>query len=120
MTTISILREASKPDSAADRAVAGKRESVGRTAGEALDALTSQLSEDEAGTIVIVQQLHPDRFFSASQRHRLADLMSRWRAARDAGSDLAPEEQAELDALVQTELEATSNRAEAIEDELSR
>jgi hypothetical protein len=55
MTTISILREAVTPDSTAYRAVAGKRESVGRTAGEALDALTSQLSEDEAGTIVIVQ-----------------------------------------------------------------
>jgi hypothetical protein len=43
-----------------------------------------------------------------------------WRAARDAGSELAPEEKAELDALVQAKVEATSKRAQAIEDELSR
>jgi hypothetical protein len=46
--------------------------------------------------------------------------MSRWRAARDAGSELPPEERAELDALVEAELEATSRRAQAIEHELSR
>jgi hypothetical protein len=63
---------------------------------------------------------HPDRFFPAAQQRRLAELMSRWRAARDAGSDLPPEEKAELDALVQAELEATSKRAKAIEHELNR
>jgi hypothetical protein len=46
--------------------------------------------------------------------------MSRWRAERDAGSELAPEEQAELDALIQAELEATAKRAEAITHELSQ
>jgi hypothetical protein len=53
-------------------------------AGEVLDRLTSQLSEDEAGTIVIVQQVHSDCFFSAAQQ-RLAALMSRWREPRNAG-----------------------------------
>jgi hypothetical protein len=37
------------------RACAGDKESTGRTAGEALDALTSQLTDDETGTLVIVQ-----------------------------------------------------------------
>jgi hypothetical protein len=63
---------------------------------------------------------HPHRFFSTAQQRRLAELMSRWRAARDAGSELAAEEQAGLEALVQAEVEATSRRAQAIEHELSR
>jgi hypothetical protein len=42
MTTITIL-----PEDKSFRAVAGERESIGRTAGEALDALTAQLDDDE-------------------------------------------------------------------------
>jgi hypothetical protein len=49
MTTITILPE--KTDRY--RAVAGDKESTGRTAGEALDALTSQLSEIESGTLIV-------------------------------------------------------------------
>jgi hypothetical protein len=93
---------------------------LGRTPGEALDALTSQLTEDEAGTIVIVQQAQPDHFFSSQQRDRLSELMSRWRDARDSDRQLPPDEQAELDALVQAEMEASAKRAEAIALELSR
>jgi hypothetical protein len=37
---------------------------------------------------VIVQTLRPDRFFNATQRQRLADLMDRWRKARDQGGSL--------------------------------
>src|SRR5580693_1453593 len=99
MTTISILKEISSPGSAAYRAVSGNRESLGRTPGEALDALTNQLTEDEAGTIVIMQPSQPDHFFSSEQRDRLSELMSRWRDARDSDRQLPPDEQAELDAL---------------------
>lgn len=42
MTTITIL-----PEEKNFRAVAGTKESVGRTIGEALDRLTEQLNEDE-------------------------------------------------------------------------
>ena len=57
MTTITILPE--KNDSY--RAVAGDKESTGRTAGEALDALTLQLEDEEGGTLVIVQNRKADR-----------------------------------------------------------
>ena len=57
MTTIAILPE--RNDSY--RAVAGDEESTGRTAGEALDALTSQLEDEESGTLLIIQNRRADR-----------------------------------------------------------
>ena len=50
MTTITILPE--RTDSY--RAVAGDKESTGRTAGEALDAITLQLEDEESGMLVIM------------------------------------------------------------------
>ena len=55
-----------------------------------------------------------DEFFSAAQVARLADLMARWRVARDAGRTLPPADQAELDALIAAELEAATARSAAI------
>jgi hypothetical protein len=120
MTTVAILPESAEAGGTTYRAVAGRIQSVGRTAGEALDALTAQLGEEETGTLVIVQNLRPDRFFSAQQQQRLADLMARWRAARDAQSALSPDEQAELETLVDAEVRAATQRARAALDELSR
>ncbi len=58
MTTITIL-----PEEADNyRAVAGNKQSTGRTVGEALDALTSQLEDEESGTLVIVQNRQADDF----------------------------------------------------------
>lgn len=70
MTTITIL-----PNNPSDvernyRAVAGNKESVGKTVGQALDALVEQLNEDESGTLVIVQRLRPDSIFTAAQLHK--------------------------------------------------
>jgi hypothetical protein len=113
MTTITILAEKVGAEGTTYRALAGEKESVGRTAGEALDALTSQLSDEEAGMLVIVQRLRPDRLFTAEQQQRLSELMSRWRAARDAGRSIADDEQSELESLVEAELEAARRRAEA-------
>jgi hypothetical protein len=96
------------------RAIAGKAQSVGKTPGEALDALTAQLDEASAGTIVVVQQLRPDRYFSEQKQQRLAELMARWRSARDTGTPWRADEQAELDALVECELRAAAERAAAI------
>jgi exonuclease I len=79
---------------------------------EALDALTAQLNPEEKGTIVIVQNLQPDRFFTAAQQQRLNELMSRWRNARDTGTTLSDQEQAELEALVQAELHGAQQRAD--------
>jgi hypothetical protein len=112
MTTIAILPDSINEVDKYYRAVAGDKESVGKTAGEALDALTAQLTEDESGTLVIVQHLRPDRFFTAEQQNRLAGLMSRWRSARVSNDNLLPEEQAELESLVDAELRAAAHRAE--------
>ncbi|MCI0488381.1 MAG: hypothetical protein L0229_17465 [Blastocatellia bacterium] len=112
MTTITILSESITPNQTAYAEVAGEKESVGRTAGEALDALTKQLSDDESGTLVIVQHLRPDSFFTTEQQQRLAELMSRWRAARDSNGQLPPDEQTELEALIEAETEAARIRAE--------
>jgi DNA-binding CsgD family transcriptional regulator len=103
MTTITILPE--KADSY--RALAGDKESTGRTAGEALDALTSQLADDEGGTLVIVQNHKADKFFNAAQQSRLTELMQ-CRQART----LSSEEERELESLVEAELEGARRRTE--------
>jgi len=114
MTTIAIVPESPGTQGTQYRAIAGNKQSVGRTAGEALDALAPQLDEAEAGTLVVVQQLRPDHYFTAEQQKRLGELMTRWRKARDAGTPLTAPEQAELDALVEAELRAAANRAGAL------
>ena len=63
------------------RAVTVRNQAMGRTAGEALDALTSQLPPEEGDTLIIVRNLVPDRFFTAEQRLRLEQLMADWRWA---------------------------------------
>lgn len=118
MTKVAILPVQAKEGAVSYRAVAGDKQSQGKTAGEALDALTAQLSEDEAGTLVVVQSFRPDRFFGVLQERRLAELMGRWRAMRDKGETLAADEQAELEALVAAELRASADRAAALADEL--
>ena len=109
MTAISIL-SVSAENSSYYEAVAKSKRSSGKTAGEALDALIGQLSEEEAGTLVIVQNYRPDRFFSAEQQKRLSELMNRWRDLRDRDLALPPQEQAELNALVEAELNASTER----------
>jgi hypothetical protein len=113
MTTIKILPEKAGLEETTYRAVAGRKEYVGKTAGEPLDGLTSQLDDEDSGTLVIVQHLRPDRFFIEEQQRRLEELMSRWRNLRDEGSTLTNDEQAELESLVNAELLAARYRAEA-------
>ena len=112
MTTVTILPESDSTLSTIYRAVAGDRESTGKTAGEALDALTPQLTQDEAGTLIIVQRWRPDRFFTAPQQQRLEELMQRWRDARDAQQELPPDEQAELKRLIEAETHGAARRAQ--------
>ena len=70
--TITILAE--NPDSpmTSYRAIAGNKQSSGRTAGEALDAITCQLSETDALTLVVLQRQRPDKYFTASGRFATA------------------------------------------------
>jgi hypothetical protein len=118
MTTVAILPELSGAGQMTWRAFGGGKESSGSTAGQALDALVSQLDGAQTSTLVVVQRLLPDRFFGAEQRQRLTTLMEHWRTARDQESEFNPADQIELDALVEAELRGAELRAEAIVDEL--
>jgi hypothetical protein len=102
------------------RAIAAGRQAIAKTAGAALDAVAAQLPDDAAGTLIIVQDHRPDSFFTARQQERLAELMARWRAPRDARSSLPPAEQAELDALVEAELRASGERAASLLADLGK
>jgi hypothetical protein len=68
----------------------------------------------------MVQYAQPDRFFTAAQQQRLAELMERWRNARDGGNAFPAEEQAELDALIEAELAGSAQRAAALADACGR
>jgi hypothetical protein len=114
MATITIAPDNSQTSPTTFRAVAGDVQSVGETIGQALDALTEKLGEPQETTLIVVQPMRPDAFFTAVQRQRLAELMDRWRAARDAGTSLPAQEQAELDSLVEAELRAASERSAAL------
>lgn len=97
-------------------AIAGHKQSAGVTAGAALDALTAQLPADETGTLIIVQTFRPDTFFTAAHQQRLADLMARWRSAHAHETSLPVHEQAELETLIDLELDAATRRAAALAD----
>ena len=105
MRTISILPEAEN----IYRALAGDKESTGRTAGEALDAINAQLAGEEGGTLVVVQNYKGDEFFTTAQQQRLTELMR----LREAGN-LGEDEARELESLVEAELQAARQRAEAL------
>ena len=57
--------------------------------------------------------MRPDAFFTAAQQERLAELMQRWRRARDTNTVLPKEAQDELHSLVAAELEGATRRAES-------
>ena len=110
MTTVAILPISDVNGEKAYRAIAGDKQSVGKTAGQALDALTDQLDEIEFTALLVIQSFRPDLFFSAEQQERLSVLMSLWRLARDQGRELPPDQQAELNRLVDIELRAATAR----------
>ncbi len=118
MTAIEILRESNESESETRyRAIAhsGSVQSVGRTVGEALDALTAQLGPEANGTLVIVQSMRPDRFFTAEQICRLQELTEGNRIGT-----LTSEEQAEYYGLIEAELLASAHRAASLADMLGR
>lgn len=114
MTTVAILPVSNANGEKSYRAIAGDKYSVGKTAGQALDALTAQLNETEFNALLVIQSFRHDSFFSTQQQERLSELMSLWRLARDQGQELPPEQQAELNSLVETELRAATARTEAL------
>ncbi len=96
------------------RAIAGRNQAVGRTAGEALDALSTQFPGEETDTFVIVRNMSPDRFFTAEQRQRLEQLMDLRREALAGNARWNAEEEAELEQLVDAEVRAATERAAAL------
>lgn len=114
MTTVSILPISNASGETSYCAIAGDKQSIGKTAGQALDALAAQLGETEFRALLIIQSFRPDSFFTLEQQTRLSELMNLWRAARDRGEALPPEQQAELDVLVDVELRAATARTAAL------
>ncbi len=119
MTTIAILPISNASGEKFYRAIVGDRQSVGKTAGQALDALTIQLGETEFSALLIIQSFRPDPFFSSAQQKRLSELMYLWRTTRDRGQALPPDQQAELDNLVDAELKAATARTAALVKQMS-
>ncbi|QEH35632.1 hypothetical protein OJF2_41850 [Aquisphaera giovannonii] len=119
MTRVSLLHESSGPSSMEYRALAAGIQAAGRTAGEALDALASQLPQEDGQTLVIVRGMAPDRYFTAEQRGRLRELMGRKREAAAGDSALTEQKEAELARLIDAEVRAATERADALLRELS-
>lgn len=117
MTTVLIVPETQ--NGKGFRAVAGEKESFGQTMGEALDALAATLDESH-DQVVLLQDFRPDEFFTEDQQRRLSFLMTRWRAARDAGQEFSAIEQNELEYLIETELAGSAKRAERLMEQIER
>jgi hypothetical protein len=67
MTTVAILPISDVNGEKSYRAIAGNKYSVGKTAGQALDALAAQLGELEFSALLVIQSFLPDTFFSDKQ-----------------------------------------------------
>ncbi len=113
MTAIAIVPEPVSSTETKYRAISGACQSLGRSPGEALDMLSSQLGARDSGTLIVVQGMKLDEFFSEAQRQQLTDLMRRWRLARDEGSTFSTKEQTELEVLVAAELKGSAKRPNA-------
>jgi hypothetical protein len=114
MQTISIATIANTNGDRVYQATIGDQQSTGKTAGQALDALTIQMGSPEINGFFLLQSCQPDKFFTAEQQQRLTALMSLWKTAKDQGQMLPPGQQPELDNLIEAELYATTERAKSM------
>ena len=111
MTTVAILPVVDGHGDKTYRAIAGNKQSIGKTAGQALDALTDQLEPSKFSGLLLIPGFQPDLLFNADQQQRLADLMNQWQAAQDRGEELPESQQSELEQLIETELTAATMRS---------
>jgi len=107
MTAIAIRTEEKETGEHRFRAIAGNRQSIGRTMGEALDALTAEWGDSIHETVVLIQRFQPDEYFTQAQYDRMQALLARRTA-------LTPKERAELEALLDAEGDATVARTERL------
>src|SRR5438270_9528996 len=106
MSFVAIRPEEKKPGEPRFRAIAGTHQSVGRTMGEALDALATHWGDEVEEAAVLIQRFRPDVYFTEAQHLRMEDLLARRGA-------LTADERNELEALVDAELDATVARTDA-------
>ncbi|NEO84745.1 MAG: hypothetical protein F6J87_10895 [Spirulina sp. SIO3F2] len=95
MTSVAILPITNPDGQTAYQAISGDRYAIGKTAGEALDALNDQLPDLSCAPLMLFQSFQGDRFFNATQKHCLAELMQQWRNARDQSQALEMQQQRE-------------------------
>ena len=88
------------------RAIAGSLQSIGRTAGEALDSLLAQEGETIESSMIVIQRFAPDAYFSQAQHDRMQELLERHSTPNGAESN-------ELNALIDAELDTTVIRSQA-------
>jgi hypothetical protein len=100
MTTIAIRTDQKETGERQFRAIAGDRQSLGRTMGEALDALMAEWGDSVQETVVLIQRFQPDQYFTQAQYDRMQALLAR-------RPTLTPEERTELGALIDAEVDAT-------------
>src|SRR5215831_16366094 len=107
MTAISIRAENIGTDQPRFRAIAGNRQAVGRTMGEALDVLTADWGKNIQEAAVLIQRFQPDAYFTEAQYGCMQELLAR-------RATLTVEERADLEALIDAELDATIARTESL------
>ncbi len=90
------------------KAARGGQQAVGRTRGEVIDAIVSQLSLDEQEDSFFFAEMKPDQFFTTQQIDRLYELREKL-----ANDTLTESENAELMALVESELLGSARRTAA-------
>ena len=73
--------------------------------GEALDALMVEWGDNVQETVVLIQRFQPDQYFAQAQYDRMQALLA-------CCPTLTPEERAELEALIDVEVDATVARTE--------
>ena len=115
MTTIAVVPVADALSEPVYHAIAGDKQASGKMMGDALNALTPQLEDDDnAVTLIVLQKSRPDRFFSAAQQQRREELTAQWREAQDADGKFPAALQAELEQLIHAEVRAAGLRAAAL------
>jgi hypothetical protein len=115
MTRVALIERSTDEAGAGPfRAVSRGKQAMGRTPGEALYGLAALLAESGAETLVIVRRLQADRFFGEDQRRRLADLVALREEARAGRGVWTPEQEDELAGLIDAELAALAELAEAL------